>query len=339
MITAWFVFLSLMIAIYVVLDGFDLGVGALHRRIARTDDERAQVIEAIGPVWSGNEVWLVAAGGVLFLAFPAAYAAAFSGMYFAMILVLWLLVGRGLGLELRRQIVHPLWHTACDTVFWFCSAALAFVFGVALGNVIRGVPLGRDGFFHMGLFDLLNWYALLVGVFGLVALVHHGAAFLAFRTRGPLADRARRWQGRLYWAAVALTATVAGPTYNVREALFTNLVDEPWRLAIPAVGVTALVAVAVFRSRGQWLRAFLASSVFLMGLLGSIAAGLYPYILPAREGHPYGLTIHAAAPGEHALSTALVWWTIAIALAIAYFVLAYRTFFLARERGGRAPGP
>jgi cytochrome d ubiquinol oxidase subunit II len=327
MITAWFVFLSLMIAMYVVLDGFDLGAGALHRAIARTDGERAHLIEAIGPVWSGNEVWLIAAGGVLFLAFPAAYAAAFSGMYFGMILVLWLLLGRGLGLELRHHVEHPLWHTACDTVFWLSSAALAFTFGVALGNVVRGVPLGPDGYFHMPLFDLLNWYACLVGLFGLVLLTHHGALFLAFRARGLVAARARRWQGRLYWATLALALAMIGPTLAVREEMFGNLVDAPWRLAFPLAGVAALVAIAVFRSRRAWLRAFLASSAFLLALLAAIAAGLYPYILPAREGNAHGLTIHNAAPGEHALSTALVWWAIGIALAIAYFLLAYRIFF------------
>src|SRR3954453_570610 len=230
MATVWFVLLALMITVYVVLDGFDLGVGALLRLLGRNDAERAQAIEAVGPVWSGNEVWLIAAGGVLFLAFPAAYAAAFSGMYFGLILVLWLLIGRGLGLELRHQIEHPLWHTACDTVFWLASAALAFVFGAALGNVVRGVPLGPDGYFHMSLFDLLNWYALLVGLFGLVALAHHGAAYLAFRARGELAVRARSWQGPLFWATVALTLAMIGPTHAVREGMFANLADDPWRL-------------------------------------------------------------------------------------------------------------
>jgi cytochrome d ubiquinol oxidase subunit II len=327
MTTAFFILLSLMIAMYVVLDGFDLGAGALQRRIARTDEERSQVVEAVGPVWSGNEVWLIASGGVLFLAFPAAYAAAFSGMYFGMILVLWLLLGRGLGLELRHQIDHPLWHTACDTVFWLASAALAFVFGVALGNVVRGVPLGPRHFFHMSLFDILNWYALLVGLFGLVALAHHGAVFLAFRARGELAVRARRWQGRLFWPTVVLLLALIGPTYAVREQMFTNLVDNPWRLVLPAAGIAALATVLAFRRRGQWLRAFVASSAFLVALLGSVAAGMYPYILPAREGDPHGLTINNASPGQHALSTAIVWWTIGIALAIVYFTLAYRTFF------------
>src|ERR1700716_2694608 len=192
MATVWFWLLAFMITMYVVLDGFDLGVGALHRILSRDDAEREEATRLIGPVWDGNEVGLIAAGGVLFLGFPKAYAAAFSGLYFGLIIVLWLLVGRALGLELRHQTDHPLWRTACDTVFWLCSAALAFLFGVALGNVVRGVPLGPDGYFRMPLFHLLNWYALLIGLFGFVVLVAHGATFLAARATAPLASSAKR---------------------------------------------------------------------------------------------------------------------------------------------------
>jgi len=170
MATLWFCFLAVMVTMYVVLDGFDLGVGALHLWLAKTPEERQQATAAIGPVWNGNEVWLIAGGGVLFLSFPAAYAGAFSGLYFGLIIVLWLLVGRGLALELRHQINHPLWEAACDAVFCLSSATLALVFGVALGNVVRGVPLGPDGYFSLPLFHILNWYALLIGVFGLTAV-------------------------------------------------------------------------------------------------------------------------------------------------------------------------
>src|SRR5437667_5424729 len=197
--TAWFCFLAAMVTVYVVLDGFDLGVGALHLLLGRTDDERDEATEAIGPVWYGNEVWLIASGGVLFMAFPAAYAGAFSGLYFGLILVLWLLVGRGLALELRHQIDNPLWRSACDGVFCLASAGLALVFGVALGNVVRGVPLNPDGYFSLPLFHILNWYALLIGALGLVILAAHGASFLAARTQGALAARAALWSRRLWW--------------------------------------------------------------------------------------------------------------------------------------------
>lgn len=330
--TVWFWLLAFMIVVYVVLDGFDLGVGALHRVIARSDAEREQATELIGPVWDGNEVWLIAAGGVLFLGFPRAYAAAFSGLYFGLIIVLWLLVGRALGLELRHHIDHPLWRIACDTVFWLSSAWLAFMFGVALGNVVRGVPLGPDGYFRAPLFHLLNWYAVLIGVFGFVVLVTHGATFLAARAREPLASSARRIARRFWWGEVLLAVGLVYPTYVVRHRMLTGFGDHPWRLAFPALAVLALGAQLVFGRADRWGRAFLASAGFIVGMLTTMAAGLYPSILPARQGRPFGLTIYNAASSHHALVVALRWWSLAIVLAIGYLVIAYR-FLLRREPG------
>jgi cytochrome bd ubiquinol oxidase subunit II len=327
MTTAWFCFLAGMIAMYVVLDGFDLGVGALHLLLARTEEEREEATAAIGPVWNGNEVWLIAGGGVLFLAFPKAYAGAFSGLYFGMIFVLWLLVGRGLALELRHQLDHPLWRTACDVVFSLSSAGLALVFGVALGNVVRGVPLGADGYFSLPLFNTLNWYALLIGVFGLVVLCAHGAAFLAWRAGGALQARAATAARRLFPAEVVLALGLAWPTYEVRDEMITAFGDHPWRLVFPALATGALAARFVYQRRALWLRAFVASCLFIAGLLTTMAAGLYPNVLPARDGRPHSLTIDNAASGDHALTTALVWWPLGMVLAAVYFVFAYRMFF------------
>jgi cytochrome d ubiquinol oxidase subunit II len=330
--TAWFWFLAAMVTVYVILDGFDLGVGALHLLVARDEREREQAAAAIGPVWNGNEVWLIASGGVLFMAFPKAYASAFSGLYFGLIIVLWLLVGRGLALELRHQVDHPLWRTACDTLFALSSGALALVFGVALGNVVRGVPLHPNGYFSLPLFHILNWYSLLVGVFGLVVLCAHGASFLALRGGGELRARARLWARRLWWAEAALFLAMIGPTYAVRDEMLTNLVEQPWKLLFPALAIAALAAMLLSQRRGDWGRAFAASAGFIAGLLTTMAAGLYPSILPARDGHPYGLTVHSAAAGHHSLTTALVWWPLGMVLALAYFVYAYRMFFRADPR-------
>jgi cytochrome d ubiquinol oxidase subunit II len=325
--TVWFVLLGLMITAYVVLDGFDLGIGALLRIVARTEGEREQTRALIGPIWNGNEVWLIAGGGVLFLAFPRAYAAAFSGLYLGLILVLWLLIGRGLGFELRHQVDNPLWRAACDTVFWLCSGALALVFGVALGNVIRGVPLRADGYFHLGLFAILNPYALLVGVFGSVVLAAHGVALLSARATGELAVRARRWTQPLWWAEVALLAGLAWPTSIVRPTMFTGFEDQPWRAVFPVLAVCALATTFALQRRGEWSRAFVTSGAFIAGLLATAAAGLYPWLVPARDGAPFGLTIHNAASSDRALTIALYWWPVGIALALAYFTFAYRTFF------------
>ena len=327
--TAWFWFLAVMVTVYVILDGFDLGVGALHLLVARGEHEREQAAAAIGPVWNGNEVWLIASGGVLFMAFPKAYASAFSGLYFGLIIVLWLLVGRGLALELRHQVDHPLWRTACDTVFALASGALALVFGVALGNVVRGVPLHPNGYFSLPLFHILNWYSLLVGVFGLVVLCAHGASFLALRGGGDLRARARLWARRLWWAQAALFLAMIGPTYAVRDEMLTNLVDQPWKLLFPALAIGALAAMLLSQRRGDWCRAFAASAAFIAGLLTTAACGLYPNILPARDGRPFGLTVHSAAAGHHSLTTAMVWWPLGMVLAVTYFVYAYRMFFRA----------
>jgi cytochrome d ubiquinol oxidase subunit II len=319
--------LAVMITIYVVLDGFDLGVGALHLDLARTEPEREAATAAIGPVWNGNEVWLIASGGVLFMAFPAAYAAAFSGLYFGLIFVLWLLVARGLALELRHQIVNPLWRSACDVVFTLSSAALALVFGVALGNVVRGVPLNADGYFHLTLFECLNWYALLIGVFGLVTLCAHGAGFLAVRGEGALAVRARARARLLTVVAAVLFVALIGPTASVRSAMFSNLLDHPWRLIFPALATAALIFTIVSQHRGAWGRAFAGSSLFIVGLLTTMAAGLYPYVLPAHEHRPFGLTVDNAAAGHKALVNAIVWWPLGMVLAAVYFTFAYRMFF------------
>jgi cytochrome d ubiquinol oxidase subunit II len=333
MATVWFWLLAFTIVMYVVLDGFDLGVGALHRIIARTDVEREETTGLIGPVWDGNEVWLIAAGGVLLLGFPRAYAASFSGFYFGLIIVLWLLVGRALGLELRHQIDHPLWRIACDTVFWLSSAALAFMFGVALGNVVRGVPLGADGYYKEPLFHLLNWYGLLIGLFGLVVLISHGASFLAARAGPVLAHRAQRVARRFWWGELLLVAALAYPTYSVRHSMFTNFGDQPWRLVFPALAAAALLAQLIFQLAGRWGRAFFASCVFIVGMLTTMAAGLYPSILPAHQHRPYGMTIYNAASGHHALAVGLRWWSLAIALALGYFIVAYRFFFSTDEGG------
>jgi cytochrome d ubiquinol oxidase subunit II len=269
---------------------------------------------------------------VLFLAFPKAYAGAFSGLYFGLILVLWLLVGRGLALEFRHEVDSPLWRSACDVVFSLSSAALALVFGVALGNVVRGVPLGPDGYFHLPLFQILNWYGLLVGLFGLVVLTGQGANFLAFRGEGPLAERAQVIARRIFWVEAVLFFVMIWPTYHVRNEMLTNLTDHPWRLIFPALALGALAAMFIFQSRGLWLRAFIASSLFIIGLLTTMAAGLYPNVLPAHDNRPFGLTVHNAAAGHHSLVTALVWWPLGMALAAVYFVFAYRMFFAPRKR-------
>src|SRR6516225_4282603 len=221
----WFAIVSAMLAIYVILDGFDFGVGVVHRIVARTDEERRTVLAAIAPVWDGNEVWLIAAGGALFVAFPNVYATAFSGFYLALMIVLWLLILRGVAIELRSHQDHPLWGEFWDTVFSLASALLAVVFGTSLGNLIRGVALEKEGLRGMALFTnfligrepgILDWYTGLVGVFTLVALSVHGALYLAWRTTGPVRERSLAFAREAWKAALVLWVAATAANAWVR---------------------------------------------------------------------------------------------------------------------------
>ncbi|HVV73398.1 MAG TPA: cytochrome d ubiquinol oxidase subunit II, partial [Verrucomicrobiae bacterium] len=189
--TLWFCLVAVMIAIYVVLDGFDLGAGIVHLLVARTDAERRQVLGSIGPVWDGNEVWLLAGGGTLYFAFPALYASSFSGFYLPLMIVLWLLILRGSAIEFRNHIESRVWQPFWDAVFGGASALLVIFFGAALGNVVRGVPLDREGFFFLPLWTnfqlgkdvgILDWYTVIVGLAAFVTLTVHGALWVALKT-------------------------------------------------------------------------------------------------------------------------------------------------------------
>src|SRR5579864_8167578 len=208
----WFVLVAVMIIAYVVLDGFDLGAGVLHLLIARTEEERRTVIRTIGPVWDGNEVWLIAGGGTLFFSFPLLYASSFSGFYLPLIIVLWLLMVRGVSIELRSHIHNPVWSAFWDGLLFLGSALLAIFYGAALANVVRGVPLDSKGFFFEPLWTtfnpkdanpgILDWYTILIGLLALAALTAHGANFLVMKTVGTVNARARRLAWHAWLATV-----------------------------------------------------------------------------------------------------------------------------------------
>jgi cytochrome d ubiquinol oxidase subunit II len=330
----WFAIVSGMLAVYTVLDGFDFGAGILHRLVARTDEERRTVFAAIGPVWDGNEVWLIAAGGVLFLAFPPVYAAAFSGFYLALMIVLWLLILRGIAIELRSRQENPLWREFWDTTFSLASVLLAFVLGTALGNVVRGVPLDGTGSFFIPLFTdlqpgmrpgVFDWYTALVGVFTLCALAGHGALYLVWKTTGPVQARSRIL-GRTAWLAVLpLWLAVTLATARIRPEIFTNLLARPWFLAFVVLMLGGVAGVFHFLRRGRELAAFLSSSAFLLGLLGATIAGIYPVWLRSTVDPAHSLTAGNSAARSYGLQVALVWWTIGIALAGAYFAYLFHS--------------
>jgi cytochrome d ubiquinol oxidase subunit II len=331
---SWYAILAAMLTAYAVLDGFDFGVGIVHLFVARTDGERRTGIAAIGPYWDGNEVWLIAAGGVFVFAFPRAYAAAFSGMYLALMIVLWLLVLRGIAIEFRSQVDNPLWRSGWDTVFAGSSAAMAVVLGVAVGNVLRGVPLDASGFFHLDLFGgagsshpgAIDAYTAIFGLFALAAFGAHGATFLCWKTTGELAARSAAAARRLWVAALALLGLATLFTFLSQHAFSGRVGERPWLWLLPPVAIVAAAIAIRDVSTGRGLRAFVASCAFLASMLLATAGALFPVILRSTIRDDLTLDAFNAASEPAGLAIGLFIWVPAIALAIGYFVHLFRSF-------------
>jgi len=334
MASLWFWIVAAMLATYVVLDGFDLGAGAIYLVAAKTHEERRLVLRAIGPVWDGNEVWLLAAGGTLYFAFPQLYASSFSGFYLPLMIVLWLLILRGIGIEFRAHIESPVWSGFFDAIFSVSSILLAVFFGAALGNVVRGVPLDATGYFFEPLWTnfklgpttgILDWYTVLTGVVALVTLIAHGSYYVALKTDGDLGRRARGVALLCWPVQFFLTFSALLATYFIRPEIMANFRKYPVGIIVPVVVVASLAVMLWANPKGKEKLAFVASSLYIAFMLVGAAFALYPVVLPARE-HQYDLTIYNTAAGGHGLRVGLVWWTFAAVLAVAYFVFVYRKF-------------
>ena len=339
MATLWFMIVAVMVAAYVVLDGFDLGAGVIYLGAARTPTERQMIMRAIGPVWDGNEVWLLAAGGTLYFAFPLLYASSFSGFYLPLMMVLWLLMLRGIGIELRAHMENPVWRGFFDFVFCVASVLLCIFFGAALGNVVRGVPLGQDHYFFEPLWTnfrvgtnngILDWYTVLTGVIALVTLTAHGSLYIAVKSEGDLNLRARTvakaaWPLQLLLTVVGLIATV-----YIRPGVLDNYKNHAIGFLIPLVvfGSLALMIYAMRKGADAAAEklAFVGSAVYIVGMLVGAAFALYPVVLPASTDPALNLTIYNTKAGEHGLAVGFAWWILGMILALSYFFLLFRMF-------------
>lgn len=333
--TIWFVIVAFMLTAYVVLDGFDIGAGIVHYLVGKNSSERAAVIRAIGPVWDGNEVWLLAAGGTLYFAFPVLYSSAFSGFYLPLIMVLWLLIMRAAGIELRHQLEHNhLWTSFWDFTFSLASILLAIFYGAALGNVVRGVPLDDKGYFFEPLFThwgttgetgILDWFTVLSGVVAFFALAIHGAAYIALKTENEINERARRVISIGWYPLVVVTIASLISVLYIRPELLSNYFIYPFGWLIPAAVTVSLIGIKYFNSAGNEKAAFLSSATYLAAMLGGAAFALYPNVLPALNP-ANSLTIYNSKAGDYGLGVGLIWWTLGITIAIGYFVFLFRTF-------------
>jgi cytochrome d ubiquinol oxidase subunit II len=331
----WFWLVAVMIVGYVVLDGFDLGVGVLHLFLVRTEADRQTSLRSIGPVWDGNEVWLLAGGGTLYFAFPLLYASAFSGFYLPLMIVLWLLILRGISLELRNHIEVGVWRALLDGLFGLSSALLAVFFGAALANVLRGVPLQADGYFFLPLWTnwqpgpqpgILDWYTVIGGLVALTALTLHGALWLTIKTSGELAERARRIVTPLSLLVAALTLVSLAATMVVRPASLDNYFRYPLTFVVPVGVVASLAGIWLLNRNAQPVKAFLCSCLYLFFMLAGACWGLYPTLLPATTGQDRDITLSRAISGPHTLSVGLVWWGFGMVLALGYIIFVYSKF-------------
>ena len=322
----WFVLYVVIIGGYVILDGFDLGVGMLSPFLARTDHDKRILLNSIGPVWDGNEVWLVLGGGALFAAFPFVYASLFSGFYLALMAVLLVLIMRAVAIEFRSKRESARWRTTWDWFFTISSTGIAFLLGVALGNVLRGVPIDDQGNLTVDFVGLLHPYALLLGVAGVLMLALHGGIYLTMKLSDELLERVERLVPRLVVAFFVVMTVVIVWTLFLPEDFAQNFRDRPWTAIFPAAAfVAVVVAWRSIRARAHG-RAFVASATMIALLMASVAAALYPVMLPASNDPANSLTIYNAASTQETLTVMLVVAVLGMPFVLLYTAGVYYFF-------------
>ena len=314
----WFVLFIVVIGGYLILDGFDMGVGILHLPFAHTDTERRVLLNSIGPVWDGNEVWLILGGGVLFAAFPLVYASLFSGFYLAMMAVLLVLILRTVAIEFRSKRPSGRWRTSWDVVFALSSALLALLLGVAFGNVLVGVPLDAAGNIRMSLFDLLGPIPLLIGVTTVAMFAMHGSIYLSMKTDEALQARIKAWLPRLMAIFFVLNTLLVAALVVLHPKITDRYLEQPWLVVFPALGLVAIVTAWYLLRTGHQFWAFVASAAMIFFLLVSGGVGIFPNLLVSTIDAANNLTIYNSASEDPTLMVMLV-----IALIGLPFVLLY----------------
>ena len=327
----WFWWLAGMLIVYALLDGYDLGVGALYLWLPNSTDGRPLALAAIGPVWNGNEVWLIAAGGLLIVSFPRVYALGFSGFYLALMLVLWFFILRGVAIEFRDKLAQPLWRDFWDAGFGVASMALALLLGIAVGNLMRGLPIGKGESFQGTFALLLNPYALSVGLLSLTLLAWHGANYLRIKTLPPLQLQARLYARRLYLITLLLTILVT--VWTFAGDYVQNLAAHRGLLVFPIFTLAGL-ALGGLAGAERDRAVFFSSMLVIAGLLGSAAATLYPTLLRSSVNPAYSLTIYNAASSPLALKAAFIANAIGLLAVVAYLYFIHRTFSGKVRAGG-----
>ncbi len=320
----WFILWGVLWAVYFMLDGFVMGAGILHNLIGKSDGDKRVMINTIGPVWEGNEVWLVTAGGVTFAAFPTTYALMFSYLYSALFILLFALIVRGVSYEFRSKEEHPLWRKGWDSAIMAGNFLPALLFGVAFGNIFEGLPMDGAGY-HGSLLSLLNPYGLLTGCLFVALFTVHGALYLTVKTTGDLSKRARTTANNL-WPGL-LTVAVAFLVYtNFATRLYDNYLAHPLLMIVPLSAVASLLAIRIFSAKGNPLAAFTASSVTILTVVATAIVGLFPNLIPSSMDPASSLTLYNSSSSPYTLKLMLVVVAIFIPIIIGYKIWIYRIF-------------
>lgn len=321
----WFLLVGVLIIGYAILDGFDLGVGILHLFL-KTDQERRISLNAIGPVWDGNEVWLLTGGGALFAAFPIVYATVFSGFYLALMLLLVALIFRAVSMEFRSKVDSLQWKKVWDWGFGIGSLLPAVLLGVAFGNILRGIPINAQGMFTGSFFGLLNPYALLIGILSLSLFVMHGALYLTLKTEGELRERMAGVASISWVSTVALYTLATMTSLFVSPFLFEGMLGNPLFWALFLLLLVAMIALPVLLKAKRLFAAFLASSAVIATMIGLSAVSLFPRLVPSLTDLAYSLTIRNASSTPATLTVMLVIALIGMPIVIGYTIFIYRVF-------------
>jgi cytochrome d ubiquinol oxidase subunit II len=321
----WFLLIGVILTVYAVLDGFDLGAGFWHL-FAKKGSQRRAIFAAIGPVWDGNEVWLLTGGGALFAAFPHVYATVFSGLYLLLMLILFALIFRAVSIGFRNEVDSPRWRAVWDTSFSIGSILPALLFGVALGNILRGLPLDGSKTFTGSLLGLLNPYSLLIGFLGVAMLATHGATYLALKTDGDLRPLARRWAQGSWIAFLSLYLVAVAATIAAQPHILRNYNSAPLLWAIPLLALLAIVMTGLSNNGGKMKRAFVWCALSIAGLMGMSGAGLFPNLVPALNNPRWSLTLANASSSALTLKVMLIVAAIGVPLVAAYTIWTYKIF-------------
>jgi cytochrome d ubiquinol oxidase subunit II len=323
--TTWFVLIGILLTGYAILDGFDLGVGALHL-LVKGDNERRIMINSIGPVWDGNEVWLVTGGGALFAAFPHVYATVFSGFYTALILLLFGLIFRAIAIEFRSKRPLQWWRQMWDYAFSISSILIALLMGVALGNIIAGIPLDAEKEFTGDFLSLINPYSFLVGITTVALFMMHGSIYVVMKTDGELQKKVRGWINNTIIFFVICYVTTTMYTLIYHPNMVQHFKDEPWLFIVAILNMLAVANIPREIFYGRYFRAFLSSCASIVALLALFAIGLFPNIVLSNPSPEYSLTIYNAASSQKTLNTMLIIAIIGVPFVLAYTISIYWIF-------------